>query len=180
MLRTLQIAMQGDSGPEGLRPRQYVIEEYTQTVCPHCFGERQRPSTEADVIKDKMLVSHDGSIRMRRFCREHGETESLYEEDAGVWRARSGWSTPTLRVTPDRAGNLDSFPAAYRDGLPASHGKHTCILLLNLTSRITLREPAASADAETHAIIQRNTSGVSLQNNTVMPPGGPLPEPRKQ
>src|SRR5215210_6851010 len=83
----------------GLRPRDYIIEEYTTSLCPHCFAERERRSDEADVFRDGMLVSHDGSIWLRRFCPTHGETESLYEEDAEIWRARSGWSTPTLRVT---------------------------------------------------------------------------------
>jgi uncharacterized radical SAM superfamily Fe-S cluster-containing enzyme len=123
------------SSGHGLKPREYVIEEYTTTVCPHCFSERGRRSDEAGVFKDGMLVTHDGSVWLRRFCGEHGETESLYEEDAEIWRARNGWSTPTLRVTPDRADNYGSFPAAYREGLPASHGQHTCILLLNITDR---------------------------------------------
>jgi hypothetical protein len=119
----------------GLKSRDYVIEEYTKTVCPHCFSERQRRSDEVGVFKDGMLVSRDGRVWMRRFCREHGETESLYEEDAEIWRARQGWSTPTLNVVPDRADNFGSFPDGYRDGLPASHGQHTCILLLNVTDR---------------------------------------------
>jgi uncharacterized radical SAM superfamily Fe-S cluster-containing enzyme len=82
-----------------------------------------------------MLVSHDGNVWLRSFFSTHGETESLYEEDAEIWRARSGWSTPTLRVTPDRTNNYGPFPDAYRDGLPASHGQHTCILVLNITDR---------------------------------------------
>ena len=64
-----------------LKPRPYKIEEYTRTVCPHCFAERQRASNEKGVWKDGMLVSHDGSLWMRRTCSIHGETESLYEED---------------------------------------------------------------------------------------------------
>lgn len=131
----------------GLKPREYGIEEYTTTVCPHCFGERQRRSDEAGVFKDGMLVSHDGSIWLRRFCPEHGETESLYEEDAGLWRARNGWSTPTLRVTPDRPDNYTAFPDGYRQGLPASHGQHTCILLLNVTDRCNYGCPTCYASA---------------------------------
>jgi hypothetical protein len=45
-----------------LAPRSYSIEEYTTTVCPHCFAERQRSSDESDVWKDGMLVSHDGKV----------------------------------------------------------------------------------------------------------------------
>jgi uncharacterized radical SAM superfamily Fe-S cluster-containing enzyme len=115
--------------------RDYLIEEYTTTVCPHCFAERQRKSDEDGVWKDGLLVSHSGSVWMRRFCDVHGETESLYEEDAELWRTRKGWSTPTSRLTPDRAGNYSPFPHGYRQGLPAGHGQHTCLLLLNVTER---------------------------------------------
>jgi uncharacterized radical SAM superfamily Fe-S cluster-containing enzyme len=119
----------------GLKPRDYVIEEYTRTVCPNCFSERTRRADEPHVFKDGMLVAHDGSVWLRRFCALHGETESLYEEDAEIWRAREGWAAPTLSVTPDRSRNYLGFPEGYRHGLPASHGQHTCILLLNVTER---------------------------------------------
>jgi uncharacterized radical SAM superfamily Fe-S cluster-containing enzyme len=125
----------GANDGRGLPPREYVIEEYTRTLCPHCFAGRPRRSDDAGIFLDGMLVSHDASIWMRRFCPVHGETESLYEEDAEIWRARNGWSTPTLRVVPDRPDNFAGFPAGYRQGLPASHGQHTCILLLNVTDR---------------------------------------------
>jgi uncharacterized radical SAM superfamily Fe-S cluster-containing enzyme len=112
-----------------------VIEEYTRTVCPQCFEDRQRRSDEAGVFKDGMLIRREGSIWLRRFCHEHGETESLYEEDAEIWKNRFGWATPTLRITPDRTGNFGGFPDGYREGLPTSHGQHTCILVLNITDR---------------------------------------------
>ena len=131
----------------GLRPRDYLIEEYTRTVCPGCFSDRPRRSDEPSVFKDGLLVSRDGSVWLRRFCAEHGETESLYEEDAEIWRARRGWSTPTLAVTPDRPGNFAPFPEGYRNGLPASHGQHTCILLLNVTERCNYGCPTCYAAA---------------------------------
>jgi 7,8-dihydro-6-hydroxymethylpterin dimethyltransferase len=84
---------------------------------------------------------------MRRFCPVHGETESLYEEDLEIWRARSGWATPTLAITPDRVGNFAGFPEGYRLGLPASHGQHTCILLLNVTDRCNYSCPTCYASA---------------------------------
>jgi uncharacterized radical SAM superfamily Fe-S cluster-containing enzyme len=84
---------------------------------------------------------------MKRFCGTHGESESLYEEDAEIWRARHGWSTPTLHVTPDRADNVGGFPGAYQNGLPASHAQHTCILLLNITERCNFKCPTCYASA---------------------------------
>ena len=84
---------------------------------------------------------------MRRFCSKHGETESLYEEDADIWRSRAGWSTPTLKIIPDRPDNFAGFPDGYRTGLPASHGQHTCILLLNVTEACNFACPTCYADA---------------------------------
>ena len=109
--------------------RSYAIEEYTRTVCPECFADGVLRSDDADVWKDGMLVSHEGSVWLRRWCVRHGETESLYEEDAELWHARRGWSTPTSPITPDRADNFAGFPHGYARGLPASHGQHTCILV---------------------------------------------------
>ena len=96
---------------------------------------------------DGMLISRDGQVLLRRFCPEHGVNESLYEEDLEIWRARTGWSTPTLEITPDRADNFGSFPDGYREGLPASHGQHTCILVLNVTERCNYSCPTCYADA---------------------------------
>ena len=129
-----------------LATRPYLIEEYTTTVCPHCFAGGPLRS-DGDVWRDGMLVAQDDQIWMRRFCAQHGETASLYEEDAEIWRARRGWSAPTSQIIPDRAGNFAGFPDAYRDGLPASHGQHTCILLLNITQRCNYACPTCYADA---------------------------------
>ncbi|MBS1724548.1 MAG: radical SAM protein [Armatimonadetes bacterium] len=130
-----------------LQPRSYVIEEYTRTVCPACFAESRRRSDDPGVWKDGALVVREGSVWMRRWCNEHGETESLYEEDADLWLARRGWSTPTLCPVPDRPGDDRGFPDAYRDGLPGSHGQHTCILLLNVTEHCNFRCPTCYASA---------------------------------
>ncbi|RYG65310.1 radical SAM protein, partial [bacterium] len=130
-----------------LSPRPYLIEEYTQTVCPGCFENGPRRSDE-DVWRAGMLVSHDEKVWMRRFCAEHGETESLYEEDLQLWRARAGWSTPTSQIIPDRPDNYAPFPAGYRNGLPAYHGQHTCILLLNVTKRCNFACPTCYASAQ--------------------------------
>ena len=116
-------------------------------MCPACMAEGRRRSDAPGTFVDGMLVSHGGKVWMRRWCGRHGETESLYEEDAEIWRLRHGWSTPTLNVVPDRADNFAGFPDGYREGLPASHAQHTCILLLNVTERCNFACPTCYADA---------------------------------
>lgn len=129
-----------------LHARDYVIEEYTRTVCPDCAKEGIRADREGTFV-DGMLVSHSGKIWMRRFCAKHGENESLYEESAEIFRARNGWQTPTSQIIPDRADNFGGFPEGYRHGLPASHGQHSCILLLNLTENCNYKCPTCYASA---------------------------------
>lgn len=132
---------------KGLPARPYTIEEYTRAVCPECAAEGPLFADEAGVFMDAMLISHSGSVWLRRFCPKHGEVESLYEEDAEIWRARHGWSTPTLTITPDRADNWKPFPEGYRHGLPHSHGQHTCVLVLNVTESCNLSCPTCYAAA---------------------------------
>lgn len=151
----------------GPAARPYTIEEYTRTVCPHCFAERARRSDETGVFKDGMLVSHDGAVWLRRFCAAHGETESLYEEDAALWRARAGWQTPTLPIVPDRAGNDAGFPDGYRDGLPMGHGQHTCILLLNVTKRCNYACPACYASALSPGVPEEDSPTLPCLARTV-------------
>ena len=128
----------------GLSPRNYTIEEYTRTVCPHCAARGLR-SDDPKTFVDGMLVSHDDAIWMRRYCAEHGETESLYEQHAELWRARHGWQTPTSQIVPDRRDNFAGFPVGYRRGLPASHGQHSCITLLNVTNNCNFKCPTCFA-----------------------------------
>lgn len=141
----------------GLPPRDYVIEEYTTSLCPACFAERPRRADEPGTFVDAMLIRRNNKIYLRRYCPTHGPTESLYEENADIWKKRDGWATPTLAITPDRPDNFAGFPDGYRHGLPASHGQHTCILLLNVTSHCNFRCPTCFAEA--------------------LDPGTPIPQP---
>ncbi len=131
-----------------LPARNYRIEEYTKTVCPACFEAGPIRSDDPRAFVDGMLVSHGGKVWMRRFCPVHGESESLYEEDLELWQLRHGWSTPTSIVVPDRAEMHGSSPTIYAQGLPPSHGQHSCILLLNLTEHCNYACPTCYAAAK--------------------------------
>ena len=130
-----------------LGSRDYLIEEYTKALCPLCHESAGLRSDDSTVFKDAMLVQRDGKIWMRRFCQVHGEVESLYEERADIWKSRDGWSTPTSPVVPDRKDNFGAFPDGYREGLPVSHGQHSCILLLNVTENCNYKCPTCYASA---------------------------------
>jgi len=133
--------------PASLPLRDYVIEEHTTTVCPECLMQDAHGAWGEGAWVDGMLAVRRGSVWLRRFCPRHGESESLYEEDAALWRARRGWEAAPLAMTPDRPGNSAPFPQGYADGLPASHGQHTCLLLLNVAQVCDHGCPACYAGA---------------------------------
>jgi hypothetical protein len=133
--------------PDGLSLRDYVIEEHTTTVCPLCLLQDAQGAWGEGAWVDGLLAVRGGSVWLRRFCPRHGESESLYEEDATLWRARRGWEAAPLNVTPDRPGNCTPFPRGYAEGLPASHGQHTCLLLLNVAQVCDHGCPACYAGA---------------------------------
>jgi len=128
----------------GMSPRPYLIEEYTRTVCPFCPA---KCSNEFDAFVDGMLVSHSGKVWMRRFCAVHGETESLYEEDLEIWRARHGWSTPTLSSNPIEKTTMLVFPMdivrASRQAMANTHAFSCSTLQSTATTpaRLAMRQP---------------------------------------
>ncbi len=147
-------AEQIESQPKtfGVGVRNYSIESFIRTICPQCFSSGNLSLADSGNWIDGMLVSHGGKVWVRRLCPEHGESESLYEEDLELWRERKGWGTPTRQVTPDRRDNLQPFPQGYAHGLTASHAQHTCILLLNVADSCNLACPVcyAAADKESN------------------------------
>ena len=69
-------------------------------------------------------------------------------------RGRRHLAIPLRLVDPDAENNpgppdnsFAGFPDGYRNGLPASHGQHTCILLLNVTEACNFACPTCYADA---------------------------------
>ena len=66
---------------------------------------------------------------------------------------------------PDRLDNFAGFPEGYRNGLPASHGQHTCILLLNVTEACNFACPTcyAAANAPGHPAAREPSIAEMLQ-----------------
>lgn len=61
----------------GLPPRDYLIEEYTRTVCPHCFAERTRRSDEEGVF---VIAAFWGCVSSAGFWL------ALHPNSLGWWR----------------------------------------------------------------------------------------------
>ena len=105
----------------------------TESVCPVCLA--RIPAR---------LAERDGEVRLEKSCPEHGDFS------VPVWRGKpalAGWTrpkTPSFPAAP-AAGGERGCP--FDCGLCPEHGQHTCTVLVEVTSRCSLRCPLCFASA---------------------------------
>ena len=136
----------------GLRVNDYTVLKSVRAVCPTCFAEDPAfdPVYEQDIV-DGHLVTRDGAVFLRRFCRRgHGEVWSLYEEHADLWQYLQQWRVPTKIIEPDTS-TLYPVPMGYENGLGPSHLQHSCIYLIDVTTQCNLACPACFTESSPKA-----------------------------
>jgi len=136
----------------GLATNDYTVLKSVRAVCPRCFQDNPdfEPQYPLDIL-DGHLVSRDGKVLLRRFCRRaHGEQWSLYEEDAELWQYLQQWRVPTKIINPDTS-QLFPVPMGYEHGLGPAHLQHSCIFLLDITTKCNLACPACFTESSPHA-----------------------------
>ncbi|MBV8281631.1 MAG: radical SAM protein [Candidatus Eremiobacteraeota bacterium] len=126
----------------------YTVLKSVRAVCPRCFSDDPAFDPQwPDDIADGHLVTRDGKIYLRRYCRRgHGEVWSLYEEDLELWQYLQQWRVPTKIINADTR-ELFPPPIGYEHGLGPAHLQHTCIFLLDITSQCNLSCPACYAQS---------------------------------
>jgi uncharacterized radical SAM superfamily Fe-S cluster-containing enzyme len=132
----------------GLPVYDYTVLKSVRAVCPQCFAADPAfdPQYPDDVL-DGHLVTRDGKVYLRRWCRrDHGEVWSLYEEDAALWDYLQAWRVPTKIINPDTQ-EIFPVPLGYEHGLGPTHLQHSCIFLLDITSQCNLSCPACYAQS---------------------------------
>ena len=116
------------------RIRNHVLHDVTRSMCPEC-GQ----------IVDAQVLLRDGALYLRKRCPEHGWREALVSSDAD-WNLRAQkynkpGAIPYHFATPvDRGCPSDC-------GLCPEHQQHTCIGIVEVTSRCNLACPTCFADA---------------------------------
>ena len=106
----------------GLPLNDYTVFKSVRAVCPKCFADDPAfdPQYPTDVLEGH-LVTRDGSVYLRRWCRRgHGEVWSLYEEDAVLWEYLQQWRVPTKIINPDTQ-EIFPVPLGYEHGLGPAH-----------------------------------------------------------
>jgi hypothetical protein len=114
--------------------RDHIFHEITRSLCPEC-GQ----------VVDAQVLIRDGGVYLRKHCPEHGWHEALVSSDAD-------WYLNSLKYNKPGAVPYDFATTVQRGcpddcGLCPEHQQHTCIGIIEITSRCNLSCPTCFADA---------------------------------
>ncbi|HEY87990.1 MAG TPA: radical SAM protein [Dehalococcoidia bacterium] len=114
--------------------RNHVFYELTRSLCPEC---RQ--------VVDAQVLIRDRAVYLRKYCPEHGWHEALVSSDVD-------WYLNSLKF--NKPGSIpQDFTMKVKEGCPhdcglcPEHQQHTCIGVIEITSRCNLICPTCFADA---------------------------------
>ena len=114
--------------------REHVFHDMTRSTCPQC-GQ----------IIDAQVLIRDGALYLRKRCPEHGWHEALVSSDA-EWNIRAQKYNKPGSMPHEYATAVDrGCPSDC--GLCPEHQQHTCIGIIEVTSRCNLACPTCFADA---------------------------------
>lgn len=114
--------------------RDHVFLEVTRSLCAEC---RQ--------VVDAQVLMRDGGIYLRKRCPEHGWQEALVSSDAG-------WHLDSLKYNkpgaiPHEFATDTARGCPHDCGLCPEHQQHTCLALIEITTRCNLSCPVCFADS---------------------------------
>jgi len=116
--------------------RNHIFHEITRGLCPECRK-----------VVDAQVLMRDGGVYLRKHCPEHGWHEAPVSSDAD-------WYLNSLKYNKPGAVPYD-FATAVQQGCPddcglcPEHQQHTCIGIIEITTRCNLSCPTCFADAGT-------------------------------
>lgn len=114
--------------------RRHIFHEVTRSLCPECRR-----------VVDAQVLIRDGGIYLRKRCPEHGWREALVMSDAD-------WYLDSLQYNKPGAIPYD-FGADVERGCPLDcglcpeHQQHTCVAVVEITTRCNLACPTCFAAA---------------------------------
>ncbi len=114
--------------------RNHIFHELTRSLCPECH-----------CVVDAQVLIRDGAVYLRKYCQQHGWSEALVLSDAN-------WYLNSLKY--NKPGAIPyQFTTAVKQGCPhdcglcPEHQQHTCVGIIEITSRCNLNCPICFADA---------------------------------
>jgi uncharacterized radical SAM superfamily Fe-S cluster-containing enzyme len=111
-----------------------VLHEMTRSLCPEC-----------GLVIDAQVLIRDQAVYMRKRCPNHGWHEALVSTDVG-------WHLSSIKY--NKPGAIPySFATSVRNGCPSDcglcpeHQQHTCVGIIDITTRCNMLCPTCFADA---------------------------------
>ena len=115
--------------------RNHIFHELTRSLCPECLR-----------VVDAQVLLRDGKVYLRKHCPEHGWTEALVMSDARWYLDSSPYNKPGA-IPHDFAADMDQG-CPFDCGLCTEHQQHTCVGLIEITTRCDLYCPTCFAGAQ--------------------------------
>jgi uncharacterized radical SAM superfamily Fe-S cluster-containing enzyme len=114
--------------------RKHVFQQVTRSLCPECRR-----------LVDAQELIRDGAVYLRKWCPEHGWHEALVSSSAD-------WHLDSLKYNKPGAIPFEFATTTERGcphdcGLCPEHQQHTCLALIEITTRCNLSCPTCFADA---------------------------------
>ncbi len=121
-------------------------QQIKQPICDHVFyGLTRSLCPECKRVVDAQTLIRDGAVYLRKRCPEHGWHEALVSSDAE-------WYLNSLKYDKPGAMPLDFATSTdrgcpYDCGICPEHRQHTCLALIEITTRCNLACPTCFADS---------------------------------
>lgn len=124
----------------------YIYFQATKSLCDVCLKQ----------IDAKIVIEND-SVFVRKHCDVHGDQQHILEEDAQYHLKKVLYDKPSTKHTCE---TKVSKGCPYDCGLCQNHEQHTCIGLIEVTTRCNLSCPLCYASCD-------NNSGDDLDLETI-------------
>ncbi|MGB3904083.1 MAG: radical SAM protein, partial [Anaerolineae bacterium] len=111
-----------------------VLLDSTRSLCPECRR-----------VVDAQVLIRDGNISIRKGCPNHGWHEALVSSDADWYLNSLKYDKPGA-VPHDFATSVEQG-CPFDCGLCPQHQQHTCVGVIDITSRCNLECPTCFADS---------------------------------
>ena len=114
--------------------RQHVFHGLTRSLCPECRR-----------VGDAQVLRRQGALYLRKRCPEHGWSQALVMSDADWTLHASRYNR--LGAIPRGFATTVDRGCPHDCGLCPEHQQHTCVGLIEVTTRCNLSCPTCFADA---------------------------------
>lgn len=114
--------------------RSHIFHSLTRSMCPVC-GQ----------LVDAQVLLRKGAVYLRKHCPEHGWHEALVSSDADWYLKSAAYNKPG--AVPLEFATAVEHGCPYDCGICTEHQQHTCLGLIEITTRCNLACPTCFADS---------------------------------